>query len=93
LIDGVELMAETGKRSTRDAVRWGLLLASVAVSGYRLPRAFRNFEEWRAALPVDPSAADLYRTTFLVEAVSIAVVVVVGVGVFYLLRPRTTKPT
>jgi hypothetical protein len=93
LIDGAELMAETGKGSTRDAVRWGLLLASVAVSGYRLPRAFRNFEEWRAALPVDPSAADLYRTTFLVEAVGIAVVVVVGVGVFYLLRPRTTKST
>jgi hypothetical protein len=93
LIDGAELMAETGKGSTRDAVRWGLLLAAVAVSGYRLPRVFRNFEEWRAALAVDPSAAALYRTTFMVEAVGIAVVVIVGVGVFYLLRPRTTKPT
>jgi hypothetical protein len=74
-------------------VRWGLLLAAVAVSGYRLPRVFRSFEEWRAALPVDPSAAAIYRTTFTVEAVGIAVVVIVGVGVFYFLRPRTTKPT
>ena len=93
MIDGAELMAEPGKGSTRDAVRWGLLLAAVAVSGYRLPRVFRNLQEWRAALAVDPSAADLYRTTFMVEAVGVAVVVGVGVGVFYLLRPRTTKPT
>ena len=93
MIDGAKLMAEPSKGSTRDAVRWGLLLAAVAVSGYRLPRVFRNFEEWRAALAVDPSAAAIYRTTFMVEALGIAVVVVVGVGVFYLLRPRTTKPT
>jgi len=86
-------MAETGKGSTRDAVRWGLLLAAVAVSGYRLPRVFRNFEEWRAALAVDPSAAALYRTTFMVEAVGVAVVVAVGVGIFYLLRPRAMKQT
>ncbi len=84
-------MTEAGKGSVRDGVRWGLLLAAVAVSGYRLPRVLRNFQEWRAALAVDRSAADLYRTTFLVEAIGIAVVLVVGVGVFYLLRPRTTK--
>ena len=86
-------MAEPGRGSTRDAVRWGLLLAAVAVSGYRLPRVFRNLQEWRAALPVDAAAADLYRTTFMAEAVGVAVVVGVGVGIFYLLRPRTTKPT
>jgi hypothetical protein len=91
LIDGAELMTEAGAGSKREGVRWGLLLAAVAVSGYRLPRVFRNFQEWRGALPVDPSAAELYRTTFLVEAIGIAVVLVVGLGVFYLLRPRTTK--
>ena len=84
-------MAEAGRGSVRDGVRWGLLLAAVAVTGYRLPRVFRNFEEWRAALPVDPSAADLYRTTFLVEAIGITVVLVVGVGVFYLLQAGTKK--
>jgi hypothetical protein len=93
LIDGAKLMAETSKGSTRDAVRWSLLLAAVAVSGYRLPRVFRNLQEWRAALPVDPSAAAIYRTTFMVEAVGIAIVVAVGAGIFYLLRPRTTKPS
>jgi len=84
-------MAESGRGSTRDAVRWGLLLAAVAVSGYRLPATFRNFQQWRAAMPVDPSAADLYKANFTVNAVGIVIVVVVAVGVSYLLRARTAK--
>jgi hypothetical protein len=74
--------------SYRDAVRWGLLLAAVSVTGYRLPRAVRDFQQWRAALPIDPSAADLYRTSLMVEAVGIAIVLAVGVALFYVLRPR-----
>jgi hypothetical protein len=86
-------MAQTGRGSTRDAVRWGLLLAAVAVSGYRLPATFRNFQEWRAALPVDPSAADLYKTNFSVNAMGIVIILAVAVGVFYLLRPRVVRPS
>ena len=56
-------MPESGHGSTRDAVRWGLLLAAVAVSGYRLPGMFRSFQQWRGAMPIDPSAAELYKTT------------------------------
>ncbi len=84
-------MAETGRGSTRDAVRWGLLLAAVAVSGYRLPATVRNFHEWRAALSIDPSAAELYKTNFSVNAVGIVIILLVAVGVFYLLRPRAAK--
>ena len=84
-------MAETGRGSTRDAVRWGLLLAAVAVSGYRLPATFRNFQQWREALPADPSAADLYRTIFSVNAVGIVIILAVAVGVFYLLRARAVQ--
>jgi len=84
-------MAETEQGSTRDAVRWGLLLAAVAVSGYRLPATFRNFQQWRAAMPVDPSAADLYKANFAVNAVGIVIIFVVAVGVSYLLRARTAK--
>jgi hypothetical protein len=84
-------MAETGQGSTRDAVRWGLLLAAVAVSGYRLPSTVRNFQEWRAAMPTDPSAAELYKTNFSVNAVGIVIILAVAVGVFYLLRPRAAK--
>ncbi len=35
----------------------------------------------------DPSAADLYRLNFEVDAVGIVVVMAIGVGAFYLLRP------
>jgi len=84
-------MADTGQGSMRDAVRWGLLLAAVAVSGYRLPATFRNFQEWRASLLVDPSAADLYKTNFMVNAVGIAVIFTVAAAAFYFLRPRAAK--
>ncbi len=84
-------MAEAGGGATRDAVRWGLLLAAVAVSGYRLPATVRNVQGWRAALPLDPSAADLYKTILTVNAVGIVIILAVAVGVFYLLRPRATK--
>jgi len=84
-------MPDTGQGSTRDAVRWGLLLAGVAVSGYRLPGTFRNFQQWRASLLVDPSAADFYKTNFIVNAVGIAVILVVAVAAFYLMRPRASK--
>ena len=84
-------MAATERGSTRDAVRWGLLLAAVAVSGYRLPGVFRSFEAWRAALAGDSAAADCYKANFGVNAVGIAIILVVAAGVFYFLRPRTPK--
>jgi hypothetical protein len=84
-------MPDTGRGSTRDAVRWGLLLAAVAVSGYRLPATFRNFQQWRAALPVDSSAADLYKVNFTVNAAGIAVILIVAMTAFYLLRPRAAQ--
>lgn len=84
-------MAETGPGSMRDAVRWGLLLAAVAVSGYRLPATFRNFQGWRATLLADPSAADLYKKIFAVNAAGIVIILIVAAGMFYLLRPRIAK--
>ena len=84
-------MPDTGRGSTRDAVRWGLLIAAVAVSGYRLPATFRNFQQWRAVMSIDPSASDFYRTNFSVNAVGIAVILIVGVAAFYLLRLRAAK--
>src|SRR5258708_31782437 len=84
-------MRDRGGGSTRDAVRWGLLLAAMAVSGYRLPPAVRNFQGWRAALPLDPSAADLYKAIFTVNAVGIVIILIVAVGGFYFLPPRTAQ--
>jgi hypothetical protein len=77
---------ETPASRNRDAVRWGLLVAGVAVVGYRLPKTFHDVREWRFALRTDPSTADLYWTSLMVDVVGIAVIVSVGLGVFYLLR-------
>jgi hypothetical protein len=68
-----------------------LLLAAVAVSGYRLPATFRSLQQWRAALPVDPTSALLYRANFTANALGIIIIVGVAFGVFYFLRPRTAK--
>ena len=81
--------ASSSGGSTRDALRWGLLLAAVAVSGYRLVDAFRQFRNWRSTLPIDRSAADLYRLNFEVDATGIVVVMVIGLVAFYLLRPAS----
>lgn len=84
-------MAESGPGSTRDAVRWGLLLAAVAVSGYRLPGTFRSFQQWRGSMAIDPSAAELYKTNFAVNAVGIAIILAVAIAIFYILRPRAAQ--
>jgi ABC-type spermidine/putrescine transport system permease subunit I len=84
-------MPEIGPTSTRDAVRWGLLLASVAVAGFRLPRVYRDLRAWHEVRFSDPSAADLYWTSFEVSAIGIAIVLLIGVGAFYILR-RQGKP-
>jgi hypothetical protein len=68
-----------------------LLLAAVAVSGYRLPGTFRSFQQWRGALPIDPSAAELFKTNFTVNAVGIVIILGVAITVFYFLRPRVTQ--
>ena len=84
-------MAEIAPRSTRDAIRWGLLLAAVAVAGFRLPRTYGAFRDWHEVRLADPSAAELYRLNFTANAVGMAIIVAVALGVFYLLRPRRAK--
>jgi hypothetical protein len=39
----------------------------------------------------DPSAANLYKTNFTVNAVGIVIILIVAVGAFYLLQPRAPK--
>jgi hypothetical protein len=84
-------MAENDPRSVRDAIRWGLLLAAVAVSGFRLPGTYGAFRDWHAVRFSDPSAAELYRLNFTANALGITIVLAVASGVFYFLRPRTPK--
>jgi hypothetical protein len=75
--------------SYRDSIRWGLLLAAVGVTGFRLPRAVHDFQEWRRALSMESSpAVEAYRAIFLVDVIGVAVVLATGIGLFYFLRVK-----
>jgi hypothetical protein len=74
--------------SYRDSIRWGLLLAAVGVTGFRLPRMVHDFRQWRSDLGMGSSSSvvDAYRAVFLVDVIGIAVVLAIGIGLFYFLR-------
>ena len=75
--------------SLRNAIRWGLLLAAVGTAGFRLPRLVNEYRAWRDALGlVDPSGAEGWHRVVMVELIGVLVVVAIGIGVFYLLRPK-----
>jgi len=82
-----EANADTG--STRNAIRWGLLLAAIGTVGFRLPRLASEFRQWRDALRIgDTSRAQGWHTMLAVDLVGSLVVLIVGAAAFYLLRPR-----
>jgi hypothetical protein len=81
---------KTEAGSTRNAIRWGLLLAAVATVGFRLPRLVSYFRYWREALRIgDSSAAEGWRTYLSVEAIGLLVVLAFGWVIFFILRPRS----
>lgn len=75
--------------SIRNAIRWGLLLASVCTAGFRLPRLVNEFRAWRGALVLgDPAAAEGWHRVLNVELIGVLVVLAIGIVAFYLLRPK-----
>ena len=85
-------MAEQAKAeagSIRNAIRWGLLLAAVATAGFRLPRLFGYFRNWREAKQIgDASAIEGWRTYVYVDSTGLLIVLAIGLAAFYFLRPR-----
>jgi hypothetical protein len=81
--------ANTDAGSIRNAIRWGLLLAATATTGFRLPRLAHYFRNWREALRLgDSSGAEGWRTFLYVEVMGLLVVMAIGLAAFYALRPR-----
>lgn len=78
---------ETG--SVRNAIRWGLFLATIGTIGFRLPRLFGEFRQWREALRGDdPIGAENWRTILKVDLLASLLVLTLGLAAFYFLRPR-----
>jgi H+/Cl- antiporter ClcA len=79
--------AEAG--SVRNAIRWGLLLAAIGTTGFRIPRLFGEFRQWRDALRLgDGLSAENWQTILKVDVLASLVVLALGFVAFYLLRPR-----
>jgi hypothetical protein len=75
--------------SIRNAIRWGLMLAAVGTAGFRLPRLVDEFRAWRSALALeDSSVADGWHRVLTVESIGVLVVLAIGLGAFYVLRPK-----
>jgi hypothetical protein len=75
--------------SVRNAIRWGLLLATIGTVGFRLPRLFGEFRQWREALRADDAmGAENWHTILKVDLLASLLVLALGLGAFYFLRPR-----
>jgi hypothetical protein len=75
--------------SVRNAIRWGLLLATVGTVGFRLPRLVGELRQWREALRADDAiGAENWHTMLKVDLLASLIVLALGLGVFYFLRPR-----
>ena len=76
--------------SIRNAIRWGLLLSAVGTAGFRFPRLVNEYRTWREALGLgDTSASEGWHRVLTVELIGVSIVVAIGIGVFYVLRPKT----
>jgi hypothetical protein len=80
--------------SVRNAIRWGLLLAAVGTAGFRLPRLVNEFQAWREAPGLGPSSdVEGWRSVLMVDLIGVLVVLAIGMGVFFLLRPKAKPAT
>jgi len=84
--------SKSGSGSIRDAIRWGLFLATVATFGFRLTPLVRDFRAWRTAVRLgDASEADGLRTYLAADTISLLIVLGLGLALFFVLRPRNTS--
>jgi hypothetical protein len=75
-------------QSFRNILRWIFLALAVAFIAWTAPEMIRNFREWRAAAPGDPVAAPFWRSAFYLDVTDCIVVLVVGIAVWFVLKPR-----
>jgi hypothetical protein len=86
----VPVNSKTEAGSIRSAIRWGLVLAAAATLGFRLPRLANEFRAWRGAVQLgDPSSLERWRTFLVADSIGLLIVLVFGVVIFFVLRPRS----
>ena len=75
----------------RNFIRWAALLCMIAVALWLAPNAGRNYRNWRESAVNDPSAAELYRTGFWMDAVGIVVALMAGSSIFFGLKKKEVQ--
>jgi hypothetical protein len=71
----------------RSFLRYAFVLLGGSLAGTRVVDAARSWREWHRWAVTDPSAADLYRTDFMLDA-GIVLVVLAGAGLVYRILGR-----
>ncbi|HET8836472.1 MAG TPA: hypothetical protein VFN08_17230 [Gemmatimonadales bacterium] len=73
-------------------VRHGVALVGGFIAGSRGISAVVAWRAWHDLAASDPSGADLYRTTALLDLAVVAVCVALAALVWWILRPRNGAP-
>jgi uncharacterized membrane protein len=74
-------------------VRYAVVLLTGIIAGGRAVDAAQAWRQWHRWLDHDASAADAYRTFWLVDTAVAVVSLAIAVLVWWLLRPRVPAPS
>jgi hypothetical protein len=69
-------------------VRYAVVLLTGIIAGGRTVDALQAWREWHRVATSDPSAADAFRTFFLVDLAAAILSLGIAALVWWLLRPR-----
>jgi hypothetical protein len=72
-------------------IRYVVVLVTGFIAGSRCVDAARSWHEWRLLVATDPSAADAYRSVFVINALAAAISLVIAALVWWLLRPHPSR--
>jgi hypothetical protein len=72
-------------------IRYIVVLVTGFVAGSRVVDAIRSWQEWHNWSAQDRSAAEAYKTFFMVNAGAAGVSLAIAVLVWFLLRPRSHR--
>jgi hypothetical protein len=81
-----------GSLHLAQAFRHLVVLVTGFLAGSRTVDAVRSWRDWHTWVVRDPSAADAYRSFFLVNAVAALVSFLLAGLVWWLLRPKSQRP-
>ena len=70
------------------AIRYAVVLLTAFIAGTRAVDAAQSWHEWQSWISRDPSAAEAYRTFFLMSAATALTSLAIAGLVWWLLRPK-----